>query len=105
MMTAVSRPTSATRSRDGRSNARRTARIPTNTTKISSEYMRADVAYATAYGLADSTSTAAHAVARPPMRFPQYQAGGSDATANTPESDLTAKSDVPNSSIQKCNSR
>ena len=62
--------------------------------------MRADVAYTTAYGLAHSTSTAIHAVARPPMRLPQHHASGSDATLKTPDSDRTATSDVPKTCIQ-----
>ena len=66
--------------------------------------MRVSVSYRVAKGEVATSSMAAQPTFGPPSRLPASQARGTVTTPNTPESDRTATSEVPNQPIQKWSS-
>ena len=103
-MTIVTAPRSSGRGL-ARSSTRTRARKPHTTRKMTSEYIRASVAYRTANGELASSNRATHAPGRPPMRRPASHISGKVATAMIPPSDRTARSLVPNNRIHPWSSR
>src|SRR5215208_1168276 len=97
--------TTAWRPSEGCSRSRRTARYPTVTSSITSEYMRVSEPNPIANGEAARISTAIQAPGRPATRRPANHIGTSVATDTTPDSERTAKSEVPNTSVHASSHR
>ena len=79
-----------------------TARYPTVTSSITSEYMRVSEPNPIANGEDARISTAIQAPARPATRRPANHIGTRVTTETTPDSERTARSEVPNTSVHAC---